>query len=265
MSKKEGEMSFWGHLSELLSHFRRVLYAFIISTLAVMLIPLSIDFSNINPLALFYNTITSTIINDLQVRFLTEDIILIPINFYAPLEVYFFISFVIGTMISLPIAFYELYKFFSPALHKHEKGFALKFTTAFMSLFIFGFVFGYLYVVPLSFRMILEFSSLLNLSPTYNFADFYSLVGMMLLMCGLLFTFPIYIYILVRVGILKTELLTKNRRYLYGGILVIIAILDPDPSLVTEMLTFIPIVILMEISIFISKRVEKTREQKKIE
>lgn len=260
MSKKEGEMSFWGHLSELLSHFRRVLYAFIISTLVVMLVPLSIDFSDINPLALFYNTIASTVINDLQGRFLTENIILIPINFYAPLEVYFFISFIIGTMISLPITFYELYKFFGPALHKHEKGFALKFTAAFMGLFIFGFVFGYLYVVPLSFRMILEFSSLLNLSPTYNFADFFSLVGMMLLMCGLLFTFPIYIYILVRVGILETQLLTKNRRYLYGGILIIIAILDPDPSLITEMLTFIPIVILMEISIFVSKRVEKARE-----
>ncbi len=260
MSNKEGGMSFWSHLSELLSHFRRILYAFIISTLAVMLIPLSIDFSNINPLSLFYNTITSTILNDLQGRFLTEEIILIPINFYAPLEVYFFISFIIGAMISIPITFYELYKFFSPALHKYEKGFALKFTAVFMGLFIFGFIFGYLCVVPLSFRMILEFSSLLNLSPTYNFADFYSLVGMMLLMCGLLFTFPVYIYILVRVGILQTKLLTKNRRYLYGGILIIIAILDPDPSLITEMLTFIPIVILMEISIFISKRVEKTSE-----
>ena len=255
-------MTFWDHLSELARCFRRPLYVVIISSIFIMTVPLSIDFTNMNQLNLFDHTIASRLINDFQKRFLTESIELIPLNFFAPLEVYLFISFIIGTIISLPIAAYELYKFFSPALYKHEKDFALKFFVVFICLFAFGFVLGYLYIFPLSFSTMLSFSTLLNLSPIYNFTDFFSLLGITLLMCGLLFTFPIYIYVLVKAGILETQLLTKNRKYLYSGILIIIAILDPDPTLITEGLTFLPIVILMEISIFVSKRVEKTRKEK---
>ena len=85
-------------------------------------------------------------------------------------------------------------------------------------------------------------------------------MGTILLICGLIFTFPTYIYILVKASILKTEQLTKNRKYLYGIILIGIAVLDPDPTMITEVVTFIPIVVLMEVTILISKRIEKKRE-----
>ena len=251
------EMSFWDHLTELLGRFRRIFYAFIISTLVVMVVPIRIDLANQN---LFYQTIASTLISDLPGRFLADNVDLIPLSFFAPLEVYFFISVVLGATISLPIASYELYKFFSPALYEREKRFALEFTVPFIGLFTFGLIFGYLFILPVSFQTMLSFSNLMSLSPTYNFVEFFSMVGMMLLMSGLLFTFPIYIYVLVRAGILRTEQLTKNRKYLYGFILIAIAILDPEPSLITEGFTFIPIVLLMEISIFFSKRVERDRE-----
>jgi sec-independent protein translocase protein TatC len=261
MSVKESEeMSFWDHLTELLSRLKRVLYALIISTLVVMLVPISIDFENLSLSDPFYMTITSVVIRDLQERFLNQNIGLIPISFFAPLEVYTFISVIIGASVSLPVVAYELYKFFSPALFKHEKGFALKFLGSFMGLFSFGLVLGYLYIVPMTFQTMLVFANLLDLTLIYHFTEFFSLVGTILLMCGLIFTFPIYIYLLVKAGILKTQQLTQNRKYLYGGALLLIAVLDPDPTLITETLTFIPFIILMEISIFISKRVERSRE-----
>jgi sec-independent protein translocase protein TatC len=86
------------------------------------------------------------------------------------------------------------------------------------------------------------------------------MVGTILLGCGLIFTFPTYVYLLVKANILKTEQLTKNRKYMYGILLIIIAALDPDPTLITEGVTFIPIVILMELTILISKRIEKKRK-----
>jgi sec-independent protein translocase protein TatC len=85
-------------------------------------------------------------------------------------------------------------------------------------------------------------------------------VGTVLRICGLIFTFPTYIYLLVKANILKTEKLTKNRKYMYGLILIGIAVLDPDPTMITEIITFIPIVILMELTLLISKRIEKKRE-----
>ena len=55
---------------------------------------------------------------------------------------------------------------------------------------------GYQYVVPLTFRTMLMFTEAQNLAPIYNFSEFFSMVGTILLICGLIFTFPIFIYTL---------------------------------------------------------------------
>ena len=148
-------------------------------------------------------------------------------------------------IISIPVMSYQIYNFLQPALRKNEKRFAFQFIASFVALLIFGLVLGYQYVVPLTFRTMLMFTEAQNLAPIYNFSEFFSMVGTILLICGLIFTFPIFIYLLVKANILKTEQLTKNRKYLYGIILIGIAVLDPDPTLITEVVTFIPIIILM--------------------
>ena len=262
MSKNDKvDMTFWDHLTELFTQLRKSFYAFIISTMAVMIVPTSIEALNFDLSNPFYPTIATMVINNFQERFLPQGITLIPISFYASLEVYIYVSVVMGATIGLPVASYELYKFLRPALHEHEKRFALKFTAAFIALFIFGFVLGYLYIVPLTFRTMILFSSLQNLTPLYNFTEFLSMVGTILVICGLIFTFPIYIYLLVKANILKIEQLTRNRKYLYGALLILTAVIDPDPTLVTEVVTFIPMVILMELTIFLSKRIEKKDNQ----
>ncbi len=250
-------MSFLDHTKELLNRLRMILYSVIISTIIVTLMPVSLDFSATN---LFYSTVTSSVIRNLQERFLPAEAELLPLSFLAPLEVYVFVSIILGVIISLPVISYELYKFINPALYSHEKKAVLQFVVSFFGLFIFGFVLGYLYVVPATMRMLFMFSNLLNLPPKYDFAAFFSLIGFTLLLCGLIFTLPTYIVLLVKANILKTESLTKNRKYLYGVLLILIAIVDPEPGLVTESLVFIPLVILTEISIIIAKRIEKARE-----
>jgi sec-independent protein translocase protein TatC len=244
-------MTFWEHLTELFVHLRRILLVLVIATLAIMVVPVSFSGGG-----LAYQTIATLVIGTLQDQFLTEQIVLIPLTFFAPLEVYFFISLILGAAVSMPVASYELYRFFNPALHPHEKRFAAKFMAAFIGLFAFGLVLGYLFVVPMTFQTILLFSNLTSLSLIYHFTEFFSMAGMILLVCGLIFTFPIYVYLLVRAGVIKTVYLTQNRKYMYGLILVAIAVIDPDPSLITELVTFLPIVLLMEISILLAKRLE---------
>ena len=84
-----------------------------------------------------------------------------------------------------------------------------------------------------------------------------------LLLCGLIFTFPIYFVLLVKAGIITTEQIKKNRKYIYLGAVVLIALIDPEPSLVTEVVCIIPLVILMEVSILIARRFERQREEPK--
>jgi len=222
--------------------------------------PISIDFSSFSTDNPFYPTITSFVIRNLQDKFLPAEAELLPLSFLAPLEVYVFMSLILGALISLPVIFYELFKFVSPALHVHERKVAFQFVGAFVGLFVFGFIMGYLFILPMTMRVLFMFSKLLNLPPKYDFTVFFSTVGFSLLLCGLIFTFPMYVILLVKAGILKITTVTKNRKYLYGGLIIIIAILDPEPGLITEGIVFIPLMILIEISILVAKRIERNRE-----
>jgi sec-independent protein translocase protein TatC len=257
---KKVDMTLMDHLMELLNRLRMVVLSVIVSTIIVMLLPISIDFSSFSAENPFYTTITSLVIRNLQERFLPAEAELLPLSFIAPLEVYVFVSLILGVLISLPVISYELYKFINPALHIRERKAAFQFVAAFAGLFLFGFTLGYLFIVPMTMRVMLLFSKLLNLPPKYDFAEFFSTIGFSLLICGLIFTFPTYIVLLVKAGILKTKSITSNRKYLYGGFIVLIAIIDPEPSLITESIIFLPILILTEISILIAKRIERTRE-----
>ena len=257
---KKVDMSLMDHLMELLNRSRKIIISIIIFTVVAMVMPISIDFSGFSTDNPFYPTITSFVIRNLQDRFLPVEAELLPLSFLAPLEVYVFISLILGALISLPVIFYELFKFVSPALHVHERKVAFQFVGAFVGLFVFGFIMGYLFILPMTMRVLFMFSKLLNLPPKYDFTVFFSTVGFSLLLCGLIFTFPMYVILLVKAGILKITTVTKNRKYLYGGLIIIIAILDPEPGLITEGIVFIPLMILIEISILVAKRIERNRE-----
>jgi sec-independent protein translocase protein TatC len=146
MSNKDNvDMTFWDHLSELFKRLRKSLLVFIISMIAVMVVPISLDPTNVDLSNPFYKTVASYVIQNFQERFLPEGITLIPVNFFAPLEVYFFISLIMGAAIGFPVISYEIYNFLQPALRKNEKRFALQFIAVFVALFIFGLTLGYMY------------------------------------------------------------------------------------------------------------------------
>jgi len=163
---KKTEVTFWQHLTELLNRLRIILYSLIISTIIVMGVPVSLSPSN--P---FYTTITSLVIKNLQERFLTENVELLPVSLIAPLEVYVQISVILGIILSLPVISYELYKYFNPALYEREKKSLSLFVLSFVGLYTFGLVLGYFYIVPITIRTLFSFSGLLFLPPVYNFAN----------------------------------------------------------------------------------------------
>lgn len=258
MPTNKKELTFWEHLVELLHRIRIMLLAVIISTVFVMMFPVSLDLSMLSPSNPWYQTIASFVIRKLQDDFLPPDVELLPISWFAPLEVYVIVSVMLGVIISLPIISYELYKFINPALYEHERKTLTPFVLSFISLFAFGFILGYMFVVPMTVRALLLFTGLLGLPTIYEFTEFFRLIVGSLLLCGLIFTFPIYLVLLVKAGILSTKTLAKNRKYLYPGIIIVISFLDAEPSLITETILGIPIIILTEVSIRIARRFEKT-------
>ncbi len=259
--EEEKELTFWGHTTELLSRLRTVFYALIVSTIVVMVVPIRLDLGSLSASDPWYQTISSFTIRKIQTDFLPADIELLPISWFSPLEVYIYVSLMLGVVISSPVIMYELYKFLNPALHQHERKLIYPFVISFTSLFIFGFTLGYTVVVPATVKAMVLFANLLGLPPTYAFSDFFSLVMLTLLLCGFIFTFPTYVVLLVKAGIITTEQIKKNRKYIYLGAVVLIAFIDPEPGLVTEITCIIPLIVLMEASILIARRFEKQREE----
>ena len=165
-----------------------------------------------------------------------------------------------GITLALPFVLYFVGQFVLPALKKHEKKY---FTRAFAvggGLFVAGMALCYFLILEISLRGLVAFNRWLHLDATmWNSADYFSFVIMFMVGMGLSFEVPVLILTLVRIGIIQHETLVKSRAYIFIGNLVVCAFITPDA--VSTIFMVVPVQVLMEICILISKHWDR---QKKI-
>lgn len=170
-------------------------------------------------------------------------------------------SITAGFIIAFPFILWELWRFVGPALYEKEKKNIKYFIFLASLLFFIGVAFGYFLIVPLS----INFLTNLNISNlVQNQIDIDSYIGLVKstsLATGLVFELPIVIYFLSRLGLVTPQFLRDYRKYAYVLILIIAAIVTP-PDVLSQMIVTFPLIILYEISIFISKIVNKNRDAK---
>jgi sec-independent protein translocase protein TatC len=82
---------------------------------------------------------------------------------------------------------------------------------------------------------------------------------------GLIFQLPVVVYFLSRAGLITPDILKSYRKHALVGILVIAAVITP-PDVTSQLLVAMPVLVLYEISIAISRRVmkRKTKESKNL-
>ncbi len=165
-------------------------------------------------------------------------------------------SITAGFIIAFPYLLWELWKFISPALYNKEKKNARVFIFVSSLLFFMGVVFGYFVITPLSINFLanLEVSSIVK-----NQIDLNSYIGLVKttsLACGLVFELPIIIYFLSVLDLVTPQFLREYRKYAIVLILIIAAVITP-PDIISQIIVSIPLLILYEISIFISKFVQR--------
>lgn len=170
----------------------------------------------------------------------------------------FHISLYIGIAAAFPIWAFQLYRFFSPALLKHERRLILPALVFSSILFALGVAFGY-YMLQEIIKVLVDlFPSEVDFLPAAQ--EFISFVLFFLLTCGLLFQLPILLTILIQLRVLSTDLLQKQRRVAYFILFVIAEVVTPvtDP-IIAPLVVMGPLVLLYEISILAGKRIEKQR------
>ncbi len=170
------------------------------------------------------------------------------------------VSMVAGVVIAFPYVFLEIWRFIVPALYEKEKrtaNGAVFFTSL---LFILGVGFGYYIISPLSVNFLGNYKVSESVISAPTLRSYVQTITSVVLASGIVFQLPILIYFLSKVGLVTPGFLKKYRRHSVILIVTISAIITP-PDVFSQILVALPLMVLYEIGIVISKRIVKQQDE----
>jgi sec-independent protein translocase protein TatC len=208
-----------------------------------------------------------------------------PVMQYTAPQEYFFtllrIAMVGGLALSFPVIGTQLWRFVAPGLYRNEKSAFLPFIVASPALFMIGAMFAHLIVTPLAMRFFLGFADLPSmLSPLLTGAENVSenktgidivfngkvnetldITLKLIVAFGLCFQLPVLLTLMGKAGLIDADGLRRVRKYAVVGILTLAAVVTP-PDVITQVILFVAVYGLYEISILLVARVDRDREAK---
>jgi sec-independent protein translocase protein TatC len=268
VKKNINEMSFLDHLEDLRWHLIRATLAIIIAaTVAFLFKGFIFDVIIFGPKNLSFPTYqllckAATFIN-VETSFCGDSLPFIIQNrtMAGQFSAHIWTSITAGFVIAFPYVLYQFWKFISPGLHmnerKHSKGFII--VSSF--LFFLGVLFGYYIVSPLSINFLGTYQVSGEVDNQIDLGSYIGLVRASVLASGLIFELPIIIYFLTKVGLVTPQFLKKYRKYALVLVLILSAIITP-PDIASQIIVAIPILILYQVSIYISKVVIRNQKRK---
>lgn len=181
------------------------------------------------------------------------------LHFTGPLEVlmcYMHVAFLAGVLVAAPYALWELWRFLGPALGKdYQRGLPPFFIASF-ALFVAGITFCQVVIMPVTLKFLIGLGDG-RVEAMITFDDYVGLVSFMLLGFGAAFELPLVMIALERLGIIRVEMLTKNRGPILVGILVIAALVTPTPDPFSQLAMATPMYLMFEAAILIIKRTRR--------
>ena len=158
-----------------------------------------------------------------------------------------------GIILGLPIILYQFWRFVSPAF-EDKHGFAVLLIVLFSSgFFLLGMCFAYFVIIPFSLAFFTSLTSE-SVDVAYNFTleGYLTYILWLIFGCGLLFQLPVISIFFTKIGILTPSFLREYRKFAIVVFLILGAVLTP-PDPVSQVLIVIPLILLYELSILISK------------
>ncbi len=173
------------------------------------------------------------------------------------LWIYFMIAAVIAIAFTIPVLALQLWLFVKPGLMRHEVKATLSYIPALFILFAGGLLFGYFVIFPTVLGFLIELSGDM-FEVSFTAEKYFRFLFNMTLPFAILFELPVVTMFLTSIGIINPFVLARIRKYAYF-VLVIIAVLITPPDFVSDFLVIVPLLVLYEVSISLSKIVYKRR------
>jgi len=265
--KIENEMSFLEHLEELRWHIIRSVLAVVILAIVafifkdiifnkIILAPKNPDFFTNRMFCKFGWFLLNSDILCIN----TKPFQLISIKMSGQLTTHVAVSIVSGLILSAPIILYEFWRFFSPALYSTEKRYARGAVLWSSLLFFTGVVFGYFMIVPLSIHFLGSYQISEQVVNQIYVRSYIGTLTSIVVASGLIFELPLLTYVLTKIGVITPHFLMKYRKHSIVVIFIVAAIITP-PDIFSQILVSIPLLVLFEVGIIISKSVYKKKQK----
>jgi sec-independent protein translocase protein TatC len=232
------EMSFLEHLDELRSKIIKTLIGILVGT----------------TLCIFF------------ADFIVQDILLHPLRSvglkaqvlspYGIVMLYMESVLICGVILSMPYTIHCLWTFVAPGLLPKERRYISRIVFFTSFCFFAGVVFGYFILLPAALNFFSSFGTQ-NIDLNIALDQYVSFMLALLLGAGLVFELPMISYFLSKMGILTPAFMRKYRRHAIVVIFIISAVVTPTPDMVTQTLLALPMFVLYEVSIFVSKYSQK--------
>jgi len=183
--------------------------------------------------------------------------------YLAPQElllVYLNIALICGCVLTLPVFVYHAYGFCSPGLEKKEQTFAKLALVGGTGCFLLGVAFARYVSLPFMLSFLIQFTSQVDVSASISIDQYVSFLLTVFIIFGCVFELPVVTVLLTALGIIKADWLAKGRKVMIVVIFFIAAVITP-PDIVSQIMVALPIVLLYQISILLSRLVEKRKKQ----
>ena len=184
---------------------------------------------------------------------------LLALNPVSPLTATIALTFYLALFIAMPVILYQVWAFVAPGLYLREKRFAFPLLATSIILFFVGMAFAYYVVFPLIFGFVSTFTpETVNYQP--DMTAYVSFVMMVVLVFGFAFETPVATVLLVMTGLTTTEKLCRARPYVFLGAFVVGMLLTP-PDVISQTMLAVPVYLLYELGIFMSRMVGRKKEE----
>ena len=259
---EEKMMTFWDHLDELRKHIIRSLVAIIILAIIaflnrqlifdyIILAPSSSDFITNRVLCWIGRqmSLDALCIDDMKLQ-------IINIKMSGQFLTHMYISIVAGFILAFPYILWEIWRFVKPAMYDNEKAYSKGGVFISTMLFLVGILFSFFLIVPLTVNFLGTYQVSQSVTNQISLSSYISTVVSVTFAVGIVFELPILVYFLTKVGVITPDFLKRNRKYMFVILLILSAIITP-PDMFSQVLVVVPLIVLYEFSIGVSKRVYK--------
>lgn len=262
------EKPFLEHVYELLETLRKILIYSLVFILVLYIVPSPLQLPNYSPLIFDLMAKTNAYMLDFNSSvfarpFITlfglsgKQAVLISHGWFDSLTASLLLAGLLAIIVLSPLHTYLIYRFVEPALYPHERKVVKKYMVFSLALFLIGSLYGYFVVMPIVYSVGAGLAMLGGAALLFSIQEFYQNLFIGVLSTGIFFMFPLAVLALHAMGVVSSETLRKQWRYVVFAVFAILAFITPDPTLVTDLVLGVPFLALYFLTIWLLERREK--------